>query len=79
MTMQHNLVEASTMDMATAALIGNVANAIIKIGVPAVHDLVDKLGSKPNPTSEDFEALVHEMKDAETYFEKTDTEEPDSG
>jgi len=67
------------MDLVTMTLIGNVANAVIKYGVPAVHTLVDKVGSNPNPTSEDFMALVNDMRDAEGYFEKEVKKTPAEG
>jgi len=58
------------LDAKTMAQLQSVSDLIVNYGVPAVLEIVTKIGSKPNPTVEDFEALGENInKDVDSFFE----------
>ena len=68
------------LDAKTLEQMQGVSDLIVTYGVPAVIEIVTKIGSKPNPTVADFEALGENVnRDPESFFEDDPKDGTDGG
>ncbi|KKM91177.1 hypothetical protein LCGC14_1231250 [marine sediment metagenome] len=57
------------LDPKTLEQIQGISSLVVKHGIPTVVALVNAMGSNPNPTVEDIEALGENvLKDPESFF-----------
>jgi hypothetical protein len=58
------------MDPATLAIIGQVAQVITQVGIPAVRQILDTFDKEGDPTMEEIEALGNSMVKPADFFKK---------